>query len=222
MKQTILHILNGLAATYAIYLTFCNESLMQHPWMLATLALLIAADIATIILQRKEKSAYMTLSLLLFLTIFANILITLFQGRNTSLERWQVQSEYARRLSTAGDSSKIKFVGHGKKQIIGNEEEKNNLIEKMFGPDAVIAEKNNIFNIGEMSRDTTFFEKIMLIKKRVEPLIHIGTATVEMEWEYNGKLYFTTSILSGTGTIIYDNIGTMATGSTFIYSSDDF
>lgn len=164
----------------------------------------------------------MALSLLLFLTIFANILITLFQGRNTSLERWQVQSEYARRLSTAGDSSKIKFVGHGKKQIIGNEEEKNNLIEKMFGPDAMIAEKNNIFNIGEMSRDTAFFEKIMLIKKRVEPFIHIGTATVEMEWEYDGKRYFTTSILSGTGSIIYDNIGTMATGSTFIYSSDDF
>lgn len=221
MKQTILHILNGIAAIYAIYLTFCNEPLMQHPWMLATLALLLVADIAAIILRRRGKSAFMALSLLLFLTIFANISITLLQGRNTNLEKWQVQSEYAKRI-TAGDSSRIKFVRHGKKQIIGNEEEKNNLIEKMFGPDAVIAEKNNIFNIGEMSRDTAFFEKIMLIKKRVEPLIHIGTATVEMEWEYDGKRYFTTSILSGTGSIIYDNIGTMATGSTFIYSSDDF
>ena len=37
-----------------------------------------------------------------------------------------------------------------------------------------------------------------------------------------GKHYFTTSILSSTGSIVYDNIGTMGTGSCFHYSSDNF
>lgn len=222
MKSYILHILSCLAAIYAIYLTFCNESLTQHPWILATFALLLVADIAAIILQRRGKSAFMTLSILLFFTTFANISITLFQGRNTNLEKWQVQSEYARRLATTTGENKIRFVGHGKKQTISSEDDKNKLIEKMFGPDAVIAYKENLCNIGEMRHNNAFFERIMQIKKRVEPLIQIGTATVEMEWEYDGKRYFTTSILSGTGSIIYDNIGTMATGTTFIYSSDDF
>lgn len=222
MKQLTLHILKCLAAAYTIYLTFCNETLMLHKWLFAAFTLLLIADAAyTIMSKKKKRSASAAFSLLLFLAISVNIFATHILVNVEECEKWQVQSEYAKRI-TANDSSKIKFVGHGKKQIIGNEEEKNDLLEKMFGPDAVIAEKNNIFNIGEMSRDTAFFERVMLIKKRVEPLIHIGTATVEMEWEYNGKRYFTTSILSGTGSIIYDNIGTMGTGNSFQYSSDDF
>ncbi len=221
MRNPILHILNSLAAAYIIYLTFCNESLLLHPWALAILAILMVADIAAIIIEKKSKSALLTFSLLLFFTIAINTIITQISAKSTNIERWQVQSEYAKRI-TANDSCKIKFVGYGKKLIIKNEEEKNNLLEKMFGPDAVIAERESIYNIGEMSRDSAFLEKIMLIKKRVEPLIHIGSATVEMEWEQNGKHYFTTSILSGTGSIIYDNIGTMGSGSSFQYSSDDF
>ena len=222
MKYLILHILNSLVVAYTIYQTFCNESLMLHPRMLTIFVILLVADISVAIINKKNKSILLTSSLLLFFTIAIITIITRISARNINVEPWQTQCEYAKRLTTAVDSCKIKFIGRGKKQMIRNEEEKNKLLEKMFGPDAVIAEKNIICSIEEMKHDTVFFEKVMLIKKKVEPLIHIGTETMEMEWEYKGKHYFTTSILSSTGSIVYDNIGTMGTGRCFHYSSDNF
>lgn len=47
--------------------------------------------------------------------------------------------------------------------------------------------------------------------------------TIELKWMCNGNSFYTTALIDKeSGTIIYDNIGSFATGARFQYQSDRY
>ena len=136
---------------------------------------------------------------------------------------WQEQLQLATKTGKKNNAP-IKLKGYKETGVVKNEKHKRKVIKELFSPHSCIALKNGaqatqygIYNIGfiggllpERENIEVHLEKL---KEKLGEIIEPGMKMVELEWEYKNYTYYTTAFVSQkTNSIVYDNVGSIATG----------
>ena len=144
------------------------------------------------------------------------------QSNGTNLS-WQEQLQLAQKASEKSNAP-IKLKGYKETGTVKSEKHKKKVIKELFSPHSCIALKNGphatqygIYNIGfiggllpERENIEAHLEKL---KEKLDEIIEPGMKMVELEWEYKNHTYYTTAFVSQKSySIVYDNVGCIATG----------
>ena len=144
------------------------------------------------------------------------------QNNGTTLP-WQEQLQLAQKTGEKSNAP-IKLKEYKEIGEVKGEKHKKKVVKELFSPYSCIALKNGahttqygIYNIGfiggllpERDNIEAHLEKL---KEKLCKIIEPGMKMVKLEWEYKNHTYYTTAFVSQkTNSIVYDNVGCIATG----------
>ena len=147
----------------------------------------------------------------------------LYLRSNGTNRPWQEQLQLAQKTGEKSNAP-IKLKGYKETGTVKSEKHKKKVIKELFSPHGCIALKNGpqatqygIYNIGviggllpERENIEAHLEKL---KEKLGEIIEPGMKMVELEWEYKNHTYYTTAFVSQkSNSIVYDNVGCIATG----------
>lgn len=142
---------------------------------------------------------------------------------DTQPETWQEQMEFAKKHSEKISKSSvngIEFIGYTYKGKIETQEEKNDIINKMFDDDTYVVKYPGevyfeIVTYRELRQEARLKgqpEPGLLLRKQLEEAVKVGMEIIEVEWKYKGKIIESIAIASNDeGGILYEHIGNMIT-----------
>ena len=136
---------------------------------------------------------------------------------------WEKDLQFIQKTGEKNNAP-IKLKGYKETGSVKSEKHKKKVIKELFSPHSCIALKNGpqaaqygIYNIGfiggllpERENIEAHLEKL---KEKLGEIIEPGMKMVQLEWEYKNYTYYTTAFVSQkTNCIVYDNVGSIATG----------
>ena len=144
--------------------------------------------------------------------------------KNSALSTaWEKDLQFIQKTGEKNNAP-IKLKGYKETGSVKNEKHKRKVIKDLFSPHSCIELKNGaqatqygIYNIGfiggllpERENIEAHLEKL---KEKLGEIIEPGMKMVQLEWEYKNYTYYTTAFVSQkTNSIVYDNVGSIATG----------
>lgn len=180
--------------------------------------LLLALHVITIIYRKSCNAADIATLTLLILSTAGNVLLMANRCTTEDYPTWQLQLEYAAEVSK---EKRIKLVNYREKGIIKDEKEKEAVITQMFAPDSPFCFSDTILRMKTALQEPYFAEVAHSMRHNVEKVVRINMKTMLLEWNCNGNIYHSTALIDeNTDAIVYDNVGSYATGAIFNYDEE--
>lgn len=218
----IIRIMEVLFIAACFYMATNTERTNIYP-ILAPASLLFLLHLSIIIYTKENNAADIALLTMLALSAAGCIIIMTDDIKSDNNAAWQSQIEYALDVSKAKEHNEIRLVDYKETGVINTQEEKDSIMQKMFAPQSHICYANNILTIEAASKDSTLSRVVHSAIEGVKKIIKVNMKTIELKWMCNGNSFYTTALIDKeSGTIIYDNIGSFATGARFQYQSDRY
>lgn len=182
--------------------------------------LLLALHVITIIYRKCCNAADIAMLTFFILSTAGNVLLMTNRCTTEDYPTWQLQLEYATEFSK---EKRIKLVNYREKGIIKNEEEKEAVITHMFAPDSPFCFSDTIFSMETALQEPYFAEAAHSMRHNVEKIARINMKIIALEWDCDGNIYHSTALVDeNSGAIVFDNVGSFATGAIFNYDEDNY
>lgn len=156
-----------------------------------------------------------------YLWIVLGMLLATSLQAQTGIMTWKEQMEYVKQQNSS-DSLGVVCTGYCYKGKIENEENKNELLERLFADSAMVVHYYSgclyeivpLKNLKQGPQGQTIEKNLAVLKSELQNIIVPEMVVIEIEWKFKGKKFTSEAIAWPKGSIVYDNIGTFVLGRT--------